>query len=181
MKLLLLRSKLSRIIFAVATSTLLANGLGCTSAEESEIVTSLQSALSSLQQNKSLAEQFVRDVKSGVTPSDPAYAEVMESYQNARTTYDRYLDSVEEPEKTLPVRSLRRASSIDVQNAAADFLADATSALKPSLNTRRIPFQRAVIVPDNLGETLHKLPKKSRSKLIDHFDEQLRWRSWSQL
>ncbi len=154
---------------------------GCTSAEETETVTTLQAALNNLVQNRSLTEQFVRDIKTNADPSDPGYVQAMDSYQEARDSYDHYLDSVENGGKPGATRSLRRSGPVDVQNATADFLADATSVLKPTLNTRRIPFQRAVVIPENLQATLNKLPKKAREKLIDEFDQQVRWRSWGQL
>jgi hypothetical protein len=105
----------------------------------------------------------------------------MESYQDARDVYNRYLDAVESAPNAQASRSLRHATPLDVQNATADFLADATRALKPTLNTRHVAFQRAVVVPTNLQSTLGKLPKKTREKLTDQFDDQVRWRSWSQL
>jgi hypothetical protein len=154
---------------------------GCTSTEVSDSIAALQAALASLQANRALTEQFVRDVKASIDPGDPAYAQVMDSYQTARETYDRFLDGVEDGGKTTYSRSLRHVAPIDVQNAAADFLADATSALKPNLNTRRIPFQRAVVVPTDLGPALKRLPKKAREHIIDQFDQQVRWRQWAQL
>ena len=154
---------------------------GCTPTEETETVSALQTGLTDLTQNRSLTEQFVRDVKATTDPSDPTYVQVMESYQDARDVYNRYLDSVESGRKESSDRSLRTVSPRSVQNATADFLADATRALKPSINTRRVAFQRAVVVPENLQSTLATLPKKARGKLIDQFDDQVRWRSWSQL
>jgi outer membrane murein-binding lipoprotein Lpp len=167
------------VIAAAVTPTVLLNG--CTPTEETETVTALQTALTDLTQNRSLTEQFVRDVKSSADPSDPAYVQAMESYQDARDAYNRYLDAIESGRKVDGERSLRGASPLGVQNAAADFLADATRALRPSINTRRVAFQRAVVVPENLQGTLSKLPKKARSRVVDQFDEQVRWRSWSQL
>jgi hypothetical protein len=154
---------------------------GCTAAEESEVITQLQTGLSDLQQNRALTEQFVRDIKATVDPSDPGYAQAMDSYQDARQAYDHFLDMVEADKDAVPSRSLRNYGPVEIQNATADFLADATSVLKPTVNTRRIPFQRAVVIPDNLQTTLNKLPKKARDKVIDQFDRQVRWRSWSQL
>ncbi len=154
---------------------------GCTPSEEVQTITDLQAALSALTQNRSLTEQFVRDVKSSADPGDPAYVQAMESYQDARDVYNRYLDAVESGGKRDSDRSLRHSSPRDVQNATADFLADATRVLKPSANTRKISFQRAVMVPDNLEGSLAKLPKKARQKITEEFDDQVRWRSWSQM
>ena len=174
-------SRFRSAALAVALSCLCAGLSGCTSEEETNTITTLQAALNNLVQNRSLTEQFVRDIKANADPSDPGYVQAMDSYQDARDSYDHYLDSVENGRQSVPTRSLRRSSPTDVQNATADFLADATSVLKPTVNTRRIPFQRAVVIPDNLQATLNKLPKKAREKLIDEFDQQVRWRSWGQL
>jgi hypothetical protein len=176
-----IRRYVVRPAFAVCLFFVAFNLSGCTPAEESEIITSLQGSLDSLTQNKTLTAQFVRDIKATVNPSDPGYAQVMDSYQNAREAYDHYLDTVETDSKAPLSRSLRQLGPIDVQNATADFLADATSVLKPAVNTRRIPFQRAVVIPDNLRVTLAKLPKKAREKVIDQFDRQVRWQPWGQL
>lgn len=171
-----------QVVGASAVFLLCVTLAGCTGAEETEVVTTLQTALNNLVQNRSLTEQFVRDVKASVSPSDPKYAELMDTYQEARTSYDRYLDQIEDGRKDPPTsRSMRRVGPNDVRNSTADFLAEATSVLKPDANTRRIPFQRAVVIPDNLRATLQKLPKKAREKLIDQFDAQVRWRSWGQL
>lgn len=161
------------------SSTLLV--CGCTGTQEAETVTALQNALTNLVQNRSLTEQFVRDVKSSTDPSDPAYVEAMESYQDARDLYNRYLDAVESGTPVEKDRSLRHASPRDVENVTADFLSEATRALKPSVDTRRVAFQRAVMLPENLQTTLSKLPKKAREHLINQFDDQVRWRSWSQM
>jgi hypothetical protein len=154
---------------------------GCTPDEEAETISDLQTALSNLTQNRTLAEQFVRDVKSDTNPGDAAYVRAMESYQDARDVYNRFLDSVESGRSDQDDRTFRHASPTDVQNATADFLEDATRALKPTANARRVTFQRAVIVPERLQRTIAKLPKKARNRMIDRFDDQIRWRSWSEL
>jgi hypothetical protein len=110
---------------------------GCTPAEEQEALTQMQTALSNLEQNRSLTEQFVRDIKATIDPSDPGYLQAIQSYQEAREAYDHYLDGVETNGKALTSRSLRIYGPDEVRNATADFLADATSVLKPNVDTRR--------------------------------------------
>lgn len=154
---------------------------GCDPAQEDETFSALQSALTSLTQNRGLTEQFVRDIKATVDPSDPAYLQAMESYQDARDIYNRYLDQVESGRKAAATRSLRDATPLKVENATADFLEDATRALKPAVNTRRIKFQRAVVIPETLQRDLAIVPKKERDRMVDRFDDQVRWRSWSDM
>lgn len=152
--------------------------VGCTAAEESADVAALETALNSLMQNRSLTEQFVRDVKVSVDPSDPEYLRTMETYQDARDAYNRFLDSAE---SAPPSGSVKSETPLDVRNATADFLAEATSALRPSVNTRRVPFQRAVVIPENLQKQFAKLPKHARESIIGDLDKQVRWKPWSQL
>lgn len=154
---------------------------GCTPAEESNAESILQSALTDFTQNRSLTEQYVRDVKARTDPSDPAYLQAMESYQDARDAYNRYLDVVENGQKATHSRSLRQASPTTVENAAADFIADATRAMKPTEVRSRGEFQRAVVVPDELQPVVAKLPRSIRNRLVDRYDSQIRWRSWNQL
>jgi hypothetical protein len=172
------RCKKTILLFALASSALLS---GCTPSEETDTESILQTALTNFTQNRSLTEQYVRDVKARLDPSDPAYVQAMESYQDARDTYNRFLDVVENGQKRPSSRSLRTASPLAVENSAADFIADATRAIKPGEIRHRGEFQRAVIVPEQLQSTFSKLPKQIRSRLIDRFDDQIRWRSWSQL
>ena len=175
------REVFSRGLVVFVAISLCLGFLGCTPAEETAIITQLQTALNSLQQNRALTEQFVRDIKATVSPADPGYVQAMESYQDARESYDHFLDGVETNGRSMTTRSMRLSGPTEVRNAAADFLADATSVLKPDVNTRRIPFQRAIVIPDDLQAALQKLPKHSREKLINQFDDQIRWRSWGQL
>ena len=175
---MLLRRKIFHQLLTLSISLCL---VGCTPTEKAELVAQLQTALNGLEQNRSLTEQFVRDIKATVDPADPGYVQAMESYQDARDSYNHFLDGVETNGRALTERSLRQADPMEVRNVTADFLADATSVLKPSLNTRRIPFQRAIVIPQELQGTLQKLPKKARDRLIDKFDDQVRWRSWGQL
>lgn len=154
---------------------------GCTPQQKVDAVAALQSALSSLVANRTLAEQFVRDVKTSVSPDDPAYQQAMESYEEARDSYNHFLDSVEYgAAKGQSVRSEMQLG-MDAQDSAAGFLNDATRALKPSMNTRSINFRRAVKIPDHLASELHRLPRRERGALVRGFDDQVRWRSWGQM
>jgi|GEM_PF-4296612 len=153
---------------------------GCTPKEKEAAILDLTSALNDLVQNRSLTEQFVKDVKATSAPSDPRYMQAVESYQHARETYHSYIDMVEAGEP-LHTRSLRGTSPVEVQNATADFLADALSILKPEVNTRHLRFQRTIIIPDNLTTTIGKLNKKTREQILDRIDPQVRWRTWGEL
>jgi len=165
------------ICLALALTTL----TGCTPDQASETLTALQNGLTALSENRSLAEQFVRDIKTNVDPKDPAYREAMESYEEARDSYNQFLDNVELASKSSHPSTNLFPVMEEAQNSTADFLEGATRILKPEANTRRVHFNRAVVLPDNLAEHLHQLPKHDREVLVDKFDKQVRWRSWRQL
>lgn len=154
---------------------------GCTPQEEKNAAAAFDASLTSLVQNRTLAEQFVRDVKTSCDPSDPSYQQARESYDQARDSYNRFLDTVESGSNG--DRSTLRESQVesDAKDSSADFLKDATRALQPSVSTRGLEFRRAISIPDNLQVTLHKLPKRARESLVAQVDNQVRWRSWGEM
>lgn len=167
-------SVLSLLLVATCTS-------GCTTKEESDTLGALQSALSSLVQNRTLAEQFVRDVKTSMDPTDPSYQQAMETYEEARDSYNRFLDTVESGTKTRNSHLREAQIEVNAQDSTAQFFQDATRALRPSINARAIDFRRAVVIPDHLQKNLRKLPKGARQSLVEQFDGQVRWRAWGQM
>jgi hypothetical protein len=154
---------------------------GCTPTEEQDSVTALQAALSSLMQNRSLVEQFGRDIKSSVDPTDPSYSQLMESYESARDSYNHFLDTVELEVAAHHSNAELAPSAKDAQNATTSFLASATRALQPNSDLRGIAFRRAIVIPENLTTALRCLPKRDRRELISRFGDQVRVRSWGQL
>jgi hypothetical protein len=153
---------------------------GCTPTED-DLLADLQNALTTLLQNKELAEQGVRDIKAGVKPSDPNYALAMDDYQKARDQYGQYLDTVEQDRHGRHGGAARGVYAGDVQTTTTDFISDVAAALNPGVNPRAIMRDRTIRVPDDLQATLHKLSKKHRERLVDSFDRQVRWKAWSDL
>jgi hypothetical protein len=176
-----IRQALAKVTACGIVLTLCLIATGCPAAEENASVAALQAGLASLVNNRTLAEQFVRDVKTSVSPNDPTYQQAMESYEQARDSYNRYLDSAEYGEAKNQSARNELQMEMNAQDSTAGFLQDATRALKPSMNTRAIDFRRAVQIPDNLTANLHKLPKKERGAVIHNFDDQVRWRSWGEM
>ena len=183
----IIHRKIVPVLVAVATCVVLVGTgpVGCpkaTAAEKQDVLSLLQDSLADLAANRSLSEQCVRDIKSGLDPSDPAYQQAEESYDDARDAYNRFLDLAEETPSESQTRSLRSSNIVEnARQATATFLADATTALKPGAATRRIPFNRAVTIPDNLPQTLGKVSPHTRDELLDRFDREVRWSSWSAL
>jgi hypothetical protein len=171
-----LRSKSSFLVATVIASLLLFFITSCNTAD----LAAVDTALNDLVQNKNLAEQFVRDLKMTVEPSDPTYQRLVQDYEAARACYDDYLDSVKSPVTRQNQIDLNQLSE-DAKSSAADFLEQATRSLRPTINTRRIHFQRAIVLPEDLTQVLQKFPKNRRNQLIRQFETQVRWRSWRQL
>lgn len=172
------KPKASFILLPVFT---LALSMITASCQPSEATTALDSALKDLIQNKNLAEQFVRDIKTTVDPSEPSYAQVMQDYEAARSGYQDFLNSVKLAAVTNQSHADSRQLGDDARTEAAEFFMNATKLLRPTMETRAIPFQRAIVLPENLTQLLQRLPKRRRSELIQQFENQIRWQSWRAL
>lgn len=154
---------------------------GCTPREEDATVAALETAYNTLSQNRTLAEQFVRDIKESVPPTDPSYQQARESYDDAVGAYNRYLDQVELAGEQK--RDLASAEAVvsDAQSSVTDFLASATKTLQPGASTSRSLLRKAAPLPPQLGRTLATVPHRQRQALVDKLDGQVRWRSWGDL
>jgi hypothetical protein len=151
--------------------------IGCSPAETA----AFDSALEALVSNKSLAEQFVRDIKADKEPTDPVYGQLMDRYEDSKDSYNHFLDSAENGARTNG-RSPSLGEALEsARSSSTEFLVQATRSLRPDVNTRGIAFEKAIRVPEDLSQSLHKLPGKYRNRIIDQLDKQVRWRSWHQL
>ena len=156
---------------------------GCTTVQEQEVAAALQAALANLTANRALVEQFGREVRTSVDPSDPLYSDLMQSYEDARDEYNNYLTEVELEgirHHSASAAALASASQ-KAQDTTSQFLARATRTLDPNSNIRGAGFHRAVTIPESLPRDLHNLPKRYRQNLISTFDSQVRLRSWGKL
>lgn len=152
-----------------------------TACNTGEAIAALSAAANDLYKNRSLTEQYVRDLKATLEPSDPAYQQMLANYQEARNAYNHFLQLVELGARAgkLPP-GLLSAGAEDARTSAAEFLSGATRTLAPGLSERRIPFQKAIAIPPNLPEHLHRLPEKYRTQLLEQLND-ARWRAWQSL
>ncbi len=167
----------------ITTLTLLAACamfMGCNPQQEAAFSSAL-SALSSLQQNKSLGEQFARDVKSEVAPDDGSYITLLETYEDARNTYNRFIDRLGAAVTANDSKADLSTEYEETQRKVAAFLRLASQTLDPSLDQRGVPFQRAIEIPKTLPKALHDLPARSRNEIVTHVAQSARWRSWRDL
>lgn len=175
------RSAIHRKTLLVAIAFSFVELVGCTPAEKQEITSDLQTALADLTQNRALMEQFGRDVKSSVDPTDPTYSNLMQSYEEARDEYNHYLDQVELAASTHNSSDALIPSIQRAQEASTQFLSGATRTLAPNSNVRGLAFRKAVVFPESLTRDLNLVPKRMRRNLINTFDDQVRMRSWGKL
>lgn len=154
-----------------------------TSSCSPETLNTAMQDLNTLVQNKTLAEQFVRDIKASVDPSEPIYAKLLESYDQARGCNGRFLDEIEAP-GSYRIRGIR--SSIDMAKRNAEesmlaFLDNAAHTLRPTVSMRSTELRRIVALPDNFPLVLRNIPQRTKAKYVHKFDSSVRWRSWSEL
>jgi hypothetical protein len=144
-------------------------------------IQAVSNAVSALETNKALAEQFVRDVKGAYDPADPQYRSIMSQYEQSRDTYNEYISQVEAAARTGRRLTVPEESDDMVKKSAVRFISSATRSLDPKYSDRGLSLDRAITIPNNLMLSLTKLPTSARRLLSDGLRRELRWNSWSQL
>src|SRR3984957_21057681 len=112
----------------IGSLLLIAMFTSCSSADIEAVTT----AVSALEQNKQLAEQFVKDVKGAYDPGDPQSRSVMALYEQARDTYNDYISQVEGAASNGRTLTISQESTENVRQTAVDFISAATRSLDPS-------------------------------------------------
>jgi len=172
---------LRTIVTALVVASALCGISGCTSAEEQETEAAIQSALTTLTANRALVEQFGRDIKTRVSPDSPVYSDLMESYEEARDSYNHFLDSVAAAGANEPVNGEIEPAMVDAESSTAGFIQSASRALDPAGEARGLTAHRAIKLPVNISAQLQRLPRSFRKRIVKQFGGQVYWRSWGQL
>src|SRR5579884_3471621 len=159
--------------------------LGTSSCSPGTLQTASQAMedLNTLMQSKTLAEQFVRDIKANVDPSEPVYSKLLELYDQARDSNSRFLEEIEAPgsHRARAIRSRFDTAKRNAEQSMAAFLDSATRTLRPAVSMRSAELKKIAALPDNLVTILRTVPKAQRANYIHHFDSSVRWRSWNEL
>ena len=167
-------------LLATGSLTLMLLALAGCSATEVALTNAAEQALTALSANKSLAEQFVKDVKQNVDPGDPEYQKIMGSYEVARDEYNDYISRVESAVKT-GESDLPSAESLDgVNQKSVEFISAAAKGIDPAFANRGIKLEKAIVFP-SLGSSTKSLSRDARTLMADKVVRDLRWKPWSQL
>jgi hypothetical protein len=139
--------------------------------------------LNTFVQNKTLAEQFVRDIKASVDPSEPVYARLLESYNTAKNANNRLLDEIEAPgsSRARAIRFRLDTAKRNAEQSLAAFLDSATRTLRPAVSLRNADLKRVTARPDNLVTAMQSVPKAEKAKYVHKFDSSVRWSAWNAL
>lgn len=158
------------------------NTTGC-SPSENHAASQAMSLLNTFIQNKTLAEQFVRDIKADVDPSEPVYSKLLESYDEAKSSYDRLLDELEAPgsHHGRSIRPRLDGAKRKAEESMATFLDTAAHTLRPTVSFRSAELKTVAALPDDLAVVLESVPKAERARYAHDLDSAVRWRSWNEL
>jgi hypothetical protein len=149
----------------------------CSSAD----IQAVSDAVSVLQQNKALAEQFVKDVKGAYDAEDPQYRSLMEQYEDARDAYNGYIAQIDPATSSGRSLANSESSADNAQQSAVNFISAATRSLDRNNSYRGVSLDRAIRIPNNLPADFKNLPGSARKLLSDRLRDDVRWKSWSQL
>lgn len=169
-----------RRLAAISTICFVTFVLGACSPAEMQISDQVADALTALNKNKAVSEQFVKDVKSHVDATDPQYEPIMGRYEDARDLYNEYISEIQSSIKSAG-SDFPSSESIELINRAGTaFIAAAARGIDPSVSSRRLDFDRAIVCP-SLGKSTAKLSRDARTLLADRVIAGMRWKPWSQL
>jgi hypothetical protein len=153
----------------------------CSPAEIADVQAAEQAALNALSANKSLAEQFVKDVKRNVDKDDPQYESIQATYERARDEYNQYLSRLQATIKSGRSDHTSADSIEHLNHANTEFVSSAARGLDPSANNnRRLDYEKAIVIP-SLPPSARKLSRDARGLLADKIITDARWQPWSQL
>jgi hypothetical protein len=139
----------------------------------------LNTALNTLLNNKSVAEETIRDFSRRYQPTDPDYVALMKSYERARDSYNRALDSTEQELRTGKRSRTLSADMERMQQATGDFFGFAADRFSPARQFSQRQLQNAVTIPEDISKSFRSLPAKSREQVLDSVDATSRWPLWA--
>ena len=160
----------------------LASSLTSTSCDQSlaSVLSKINAAVAAFQNDKALVEAFVKDLKKTYNPNDPEYIAAQQQYTAARAMQERYLTALRlgpiiggssEPDSEI---------SAQLKSAGAEFLHTATKSLSPRSVTSKISFGELIHAPPGLDNSISRLPKAERGRLVDTLT-QVRWLRWDDI
>ena len=167
-------------IIAFTLVTTLASS-GC-KLQQKLVIDTLTAALQNLKDSRELMETYGRDIKKRYSADQDAFKAGEARYEAARAAFTGYLSAMKVAALTGEKESATIASSAqDVVSASVEFLSGATHELDPTLNTRKIPFARALTIPSTIPIGLYSLSLRDRQMAVRAVQEQATWAPWSEL
>jgi hypothetical protein len=154
---------------------------GCTPAEVQAVKTDVSAGLAALEANKSLAEQFVRDVKGNMDLADPRFDGIMERYERARDDYNSYLSQMETSARTGQKVLNVQTMADTLASSTTNFISAAARGLDPNVSNRNLQVSGAIVVPPMLSRSVLKLQRDVRKAIADRLATDLHWKAWDQL
>ena len=148
---------------------------GC-DVNDAKVVNAFADAFGAILSDKKLVEQMVTDVKnSAISPK--AYSTIETDYNNARASYNTYLDAIR-------VAVVNGQATTDLSLLTKPVKANCQKFLSRGASTIDQRSQVPTVEcspPGNLHTLLTKLPKKDRLEAIDRLTDQLRWGEWQDI
>jgi hypothetical protein len=136
-------------------------------------------ATTAFQQDKSLVEGFVADIKRSYAPNTPDYQQAESLYYTARKLNDSVLGTISLAASTGD-RSITPDRSIeDARSAMTNFVQTATASLSPG--DRALPIAAAFALLPAVHEIISRLPKNKGAEHAQKLVDQVRWRTWDSI
>jgi hypothetical protein len=153
--------------------------LGFSGCDLQNVEQDITQATTAFQQDKSLVEGFVADMKRSYAPNTPDYQQAESLYYKARKLNDSVLGTISLAASTGD-RSITPDRSIeDARSAMTTFVQSATDSLSPG--DRGLPIAAAFALVPAIHEIISKLPKNKGADHAQKLVDQVRWRAWDSI
>jgi hypothetical protein len=147
----------------------------CTGCDLTQLSQDAQTAVATFQQDKSVVENLVADVKRSFTPDAPEYQAAEAKYFQARRSYDAYLGQINLAATT----GDRSINAGDSQQSATDamnsFVRSAAVSLAPG--DRSLAAIALAGLP-SIYKLLTGLPKNRKAEVTRGLIDHVQWRAW---
>jgi hypothetical protein len=162
---------MNKYMYGMLAITLLLTGC-----DLQQLPTDITAAVNAFQQDKSVVESLVADVKRGYTPDSPQYQSAEATYFTARRAYSQYLGQIGLAASTGDRSITPDATGEDARTAMTAFARSATASLSP--NDRGLPALIAFAAFPAIHKLLSEIPSKNRVEAARSLITKVQWRSW---
>jgi hypothetical protein len=148
---------------------------------EAGATTGINTTIEDLKSSRELVEAFAHDIKQRYKDDDERYVTSESKFEAARAALDGYFAALRLAVLNTETSEVLLTPAQEATSAVSDFVGYATQQLDPTLDTRKIPFTRAVSLPKAVPRWVGRIGRDRRQAALQGLADQVMWRRWAEL